>query len=80
MYRNELYRNELSLLGAIQITPEEILSGKEELFNLKHSGAIIKEIFDRDWGPTKLSSVQTPKFKLQFGVLHQKYLINLISG
>ena len=48
MYRSELYRNELSLLGAIQITPEEILSGKEELFNLKHSGAIIKEIFDRD--------------------------------
>ena len=48
MYRNELYRNELSLLGAIQITPEEILSGKEELFNLKHNGSRIKEIFDRE--------------------------------
>ena len=46
-----MYRNELSLLmelhrGKNEITPEEILSGKEELFNLKHNGAKIKEIFD----------------------------------
>ena len=32
--------------GKNEITPEEILIGKEELFNLKHTGAKIQEIFD----------------------------------
>ena len=46
-----MYRNEFSMLielhrGKNEITAEEILIGKEELFNLKHNGAKIQEIFD----------------------------------